>query len=375
MNSSTMRAVGVIPDKREVRLLQHATPNISTANEVRVRTIEVGICGTDREICTFVYGSPPEGSEYLVLGHESLGEVVEVGAAVTRFKVGDLVVPSVRRPCPHDHCAPCRADLQDFCATGDFTERGIKLTHGFMTEYYVDEEQYLNFVPHNLRDVAVLVEPLTIAEKGLAQVWQAQGRLPWAPPATPVQERGKGRTAVVLGAGPVGLLGAMTFAINGFKTVVYSRSKTPNLKSELVTSLGLEYISSESVTPAQLANRLGNIDLVYEALGNPQIAFEVLNELGTNGVYVFTGIPAPEQSITIDGGLLMRNVVLKNQAIVGTVNADRAAFEGAIRDLGEFKKRWPQALASLITSRHRVDDFAELLLGKNTGIKKVIAFD
>ena len=375
MNSSMMRAVGVIPGQREVRLLEHAAPKISAANEVKIRTLEVGICGTDREICTFVYGSPPAGSDYLVLGHESLGEVVEVGSAVTRFKLGDLVVPSVRRPCPHDHCAPCRADLQDFCATGDFTERGIKLTHGFMTEYYVDEEQYLNLVPPQLRDVAVLVEPLTIAEKGLAQVWQAQGRLPWAPPAAPDQERGKGLTAVVLGAGPVGILGAMTFAINGFKTCVYSRSKKPNFKSELVESFGVEYISSETVTPAQLAARLGNIDLVYEAVGIPQIAFEVLNVLGTNGVYVFTGIPAPNQMIEIDGGMVMRNVVLKNQAIIGTVNADRAAFEGAIRDLGEFKKRWPHALASLITSRRRVDDFAELLLGKNTGIKNVIAFD
>lgn len=375
MKPSTMRAVGVIPGKREVRLLEHAAPKISAANEVKIRTLEVGICGTDREICTFVYGAPPVGFDYLVLGHESLGEVVEVGSAVTRFKLGDLVVPSVRRPCPHDHCAPCRADLQDFCATGDFTERGIKLTHGFMTEYYVDEEQYLNLVPANLRDVAVLVEPLTIAEKGLAQVWQAQKRLPWAPPAAPDQERGKGLTAVVLGAGPVGILGAMTFAINGFKTCVYSRSKKPNFKSELVESFGVEYISSETVTPAQLAARLGNIDLVYEAVGIPQIAFEVLNVLGTNGVYVFTGIPAPNQKIEIDGGMVMRNVVLKNQAIVGTVNADRAAFEGAIRDLGEFKKRWPQALASLITSRRRVDDFAELLLGKNTGIKNVIAFD
>ncbi len=375
MNSSTMRAVGVIPGKREVRLLEHAAPKISAANEVKIRTLEVGICGTDREICTFVYGAPPVGFDYLVLGHESLGVVVEVGSAVTRFKLGDLVVPSVRRPCPHDHCAPCRADLQDFCSTGDFTERGIKLTHGFMTEYYADEEQYLNLVPPQLRDVAVLVEPLTIAEKGLAQVWQVQQRLPWAPPAALDQERGKGRTAVVLGAGPVGILGAMTLAINGFKTVVYSRSQKPNFKSELVESFGVEYISSETVTPTQLAERLGNIDLVYEAVGIPRIAFEVLNVLGTNGIYVFTGIPAPNQTIDIDGGTFMRNVVLKNQAIVGTVNADRAAFEGAIRDLGVFQKRWPQALASLITSRHRVDDFAELLLGKNTGIKNVIAFD
>ena len=138
-----MRAVGVVPGKREVRLIEHRTPKIAGANQVKIRSLEVGVCGTDREICTFVYGSPPDGFDYLVLGHESLGEVVEVGSGVSQFKPGDLVVPSVRRPCRHAHCLACREDKQDFCYTGDFTERGIKMTHGFLTEFYVDEEKYL----------------------------------------------------------------------------------------------------------------------------------------------------------------------------------------------------------------------------------------
>ena len=124
---------------------------------------DVGVCGTDREICAFDYGTPPEGCPYLVIGHEALGEVVEVGAEVRRVKPGDLVVPMVRRPCPHEGCMACRANRQDFCYTGDFTERGIVGAHGFLTEFIVDEARYLIPVPAAFRDVMVLVEPLTIA--------------------------------------------------------------------------------------------------------------------------------------------------------------------------------------------------------------------
>jgi hypothetical protein len=139
-----------------------------------------GVCGTDREICAFQYGTRPDGTEHLIIGHESLGEVVEVGSAVSRLKRGDLVIPTVRRPCTHDDCAACRSGRQDFCFTGDFSERGIKNLHGFMTEFVVDDERYMHVVPPALRDVAVLVEPLTIAEKAMNQVDQVQQRLPWA---------------------------------------------------------------------------------------------------------------------------------------------------------------------------------------------------
>jgi threonine dehydrogenase-like Zn-dependent dehydrogenase len=375
MSKTTMRAVGVIPSKREVRLVEHPAPAITGAYDVKVRSLEVGICGTDKEICTFVYGSPPSGSDYLVLGHESLGQVVEVGGGVSVFQPGDLVVPSVRRPCPHNHCVPCKHGLQDFCFTGDFTERGIKMTHGFMTDYYVEEEEFLTFVPPELRNVAVLVEPLTVAEKGLAQVWQIQQRLPWAAPEGAEGGRGLGRRAVVLGAGPVGILGAMALLVNGFETYVYSRSPAPNPKSELLESIGAKYISSVTTPLEEFAQRVGTIDLVYEAVGVSKIAFEVLTILGTNGVFIFTGIPAPHPAIDVDADLIMRNVVLKNQVLVGTVNADRPAFQAAIRDLGTFLYRWPDALRALITSRNRIDSYQELLLSDRTGIKNIIAFD
>lgn len=368
-----MRAVGVSPKHREVQIVEHQSPELSTDYEVKIRSLEVGICGTDKEICHFVYGSPPAGYDYLVIGHESLGEVIEVGAKVQNLKKGDLVVPSVRRPCPHLYCQSCQEERQDFCFTGDFTERGIKMKHGFMTEFYVDEERFLNPVPQDLREVGVLVEPLTVAEKGLEQVWQVQKRLPWVHKSAPTDARGTGLRAVVLGAGPIGILGAMALVRHGFDTYVYSRSKKPNPKAELVESFGAKYISSESVSVDALAEQVGNIDLVYEAVGLSKVSYDVMRVLGMNGVYVFTGIPAPRSPIPVEADNIMRNMVLKNQAVVGTVNADRRAFEDAISDLGVFMKRWPDALKSLITGRYSLENYKELLLGDKSGIKNVIA--
>lgn len=368
-----MRAIGVVPSKREVRLLDHEMPQITKGTQVRIRTLDVGICGTDREICTFVYGFPPEGFDYLVLGHESLGEVIEVGADVKDLKVGDFVVPSVRRPCSDPSCAPCKADRQDYCSTGNYIERGIKSLHGYMAEYYVEEEKFLNFVPPELRDVAVLTEPLTIAEKGLQQVWQVQKRLPWAC-TEPGKPPGNGLKAVVLGAGPIGILGTMALLVRGFETYVYSRSAAPNPKSDLVNSLGAKYISSLEVTPQELAAQVGNIDLVYEAVGGSRVSFDVMEVLGVNGIFVFTGIPAPGKKLEINGDSLMHNIVLKNQAIIGTVNADKESFQNAIKDLSEFRRRWPKQLESVITGRFEPKHYLDLLVGKNTGIKNVIRF-
>lgn len=369
-----MRAVAVYQKEEKIQLLDHPAPQISADHEVKVKVLEVGVCGTDREICTFVYGAPPAGSSYLVIGHEALGEVVEVGSAVADVKKGDLVVPSVRRPCHHADCQPCAQGLQDFCATGDFVERGIKMYHGYMTEYFVDGPQFLNRVPADLRDVAVLVEPLTVAEKGLAQVWKTQERLPWVRKNATPERPGEGLNAVVLGAGPIGILGAMALVARGFRTFVYSRSPKPNPKSALVESFGAEYISAKQVSADDMAARVGNIDLIYEASGISSFNFDVMLQLGQNGIYIFTGIPAPGKSIAVMGDQLMRNIVLKNQAVVGTVNADRGAFANAIKDLAYFKAHWPEALGQIITSRKPIEDYRDLLVGEEKGgIKNVIS--
>jgi len=368
-----MKAIAVTPSARKVSLLEIEEPKVRTSTDVKIRMLDVGICGTDREICSFEYGTPPGGSGDLVIGHESLGRVVEVGSRVTQAKVGDLVVPMVRRPCPHDHCVACRSGRQDFCYTGDFTERGIKEAHGFMTEFVVDDQSYMTPVPASLRDVAVLVEPLTIAEKALMQVQQVQQRLPWACPSAPRGSIPYRRRAVVLGAGPVGLLGALAFANAGFETYVYSRSGGVKAKEEIVASFGARYIPAETTTLEQLASIVGNIDLVYEAVGASKIAFDMVKVLGTNGIFVFTGVPGRRGPVEVDTDLLMRSLVLKNQVVFGTVNAGRETYEAAIRDLGIFMERWPDAVRGLVTGRHRIEAYRDLLLGRPQGIKNVLA--
>jgi threonine dehydrogenase-like Zn-dependent dehydrogenase len=375
-----MKAVSVHPASREVRLIDAERPALHSPSDVLLRILEVGVCGTDREIADCQYGTPPKGFDHLVIGHESLGEVVEVGRAVRGLAPGDLVVPMVRRPCRHEHCLPCRAERQDFCTTGDFRERGIKEAHGFMTEYVVDDQRYMVPVPRELREVAVLVEPLTIAEKALAQLAVIQQRLPWTCPierganGARASERHTCHRAVVIGAGPVGLLGAMALRNAGFETTVYSKTPAPNDRSLLIESIGGRYVSSEGASPEQLAEVVGGIDVVYEAVGASQVAFEVLRVLGTNGIFIFTGVPARKGPIQIDSDLLMRNIVLKNQVVLGSVNAGRGDFESAIRDLTEFLERWPEAVRSLISARHPVRKARELLVERGAGIKNVLAF-
>jgi threonine dehydrogenase-like Zn-dependent dehydrogenase len=368
-----MRAVAIFPSEKRIGLIDEPEPRLIRETDVKLKMLEVGVCGTDREIARLEYGTPPEGSTHLIIGHESLAEAVEVGNSVSRVRPGDLVVTMVRRPCPHASCQACRAYRQDFCFTGDFTERGIKGRHGFMTELVVDDERFMHVVPAELRHVGVLTEPLTIAEKALIQIWDVQDRLPWTAPGHPSGD-GHGQRAVVVGAGPVGLLGCLALLIRGFETWVYSREEADSPKAKWVESVGARYYSSETVTPAALADEVGNIDILYEATGASGVSFKVLEELGINGVFVFTGVPGRKAPIEVDADLLMRNMVLKNQLVFGTVNAGPDAFAAAIRDLAEFHKRWPDPLRSLITGRYPPEAAERLLLGPPAGVKQVVVF-
>lgn len=370
-----MKAVAVDPAAKTVGLVERAQPRLSGPGDVLVRMLDVGVCGTDKEICRFEFGSPPDGANYMVLGHESLGEVRDAGADVAGIRQGDLVVGIVRRPCGVPSCLSCAAGRQDFCYTGQYVERGINRSHGFMTGLVVEDESYLCVVPQELRDIAVLTEPLTIAEKALRQVEHIQHRLPWASPQNAKGEFGKGMRAVVLGAGPVGLLGAMALIVRGFKTCVYSREPHTDPRVQLIESMGALYVCSTESTPEQLANIVGNIDVVYEATGFAPISFEVLEHLGANGVYIFTGIPGPRPPEPMVMDDIMRAMVLKNQVVLGTVNADRHAFEDAIRDLGVFRKRFPEAVRGLITKRYQIEEHADLLLGRAPGIKNVLSME
>lgn len=371
-----MKAVAVFPGSREVRVVEADFPRLTRPDQVTMRMLDIGICGTDKEICSFEYGTPPPGDDHLVIGHESVAEIVDVGTAVERLQPGDLVVPSVRRPCPHPGCLACRRGHQDYCYTGDFSERGIKDAHGYMSEYAVDHEQHMNLVPPDLREIAVLAEPLTIAEKALAQIfWMMQQRPPWIDPDTPSEERGRGLSALVLGIGPVGLLGAMVLASAGFTTYVYSRELPPSPRIDLVAAIGATYVSSETTTFAQLAELIGNADLVYEAVGHSHFALEALKVLGTNGIFVLTGVPGLQAFVQADPARLMREMVLKNQVLLGTVNAGTDAFAAALRDLDLFRRRWPAVVRTLIAGRYPPEQAPDLILGRPAGIKSVIAFD
>ena len=370
-----MKAVAVFPQSRQVKLIEQDVPRLKMPDQVLLRLVDVGICGTDKEICSFEYGTPPPGHDHLVIGHESLAEIVQVGSAVERLRVGDLVVPSVRRPCPRRGGLSCRSGHQDYCYTGEFAERGIKEAHGYMTEYVVDSERYMNVVPPDLREIAVLAEPLTIAEKALAQIfWMMQHRPPWLDPQTPSPERGSGLSALVLGIGPVGLLGAMTLAVAGFTTYVYSRELPPSPRIDLVHDIGATYVSSQATTFGDLAARIGNIDLVYEAVGHSHFALQALHVLGTNGIFVVTGVPGLQAFVQSDPARLMRDLVLKNQVLLGTVNAGPEAFASALRDLDSFRRRWPAVVRTLIAGRYPPEQAPDLILGRPAGIKTVIAF-
>lgn len=359
-----MKAVAVYPARHAVDIIDIAEPHIGAPTQVKLRMLEVGVCGTDKDICAFALGTPPAGADHFVLGHESLAEVVESGPAVPDLRAGDLVVSTVRLACSDSRCAPCRAGHYDFCMTGHYREHGIQDLDGFMTEFVVEDRRNLHPVDRGLRDVAVLVEPLTIAEKALIEVREIQKRLPWG---------GGPHRAVVLGAGPVGLLGAMVLVNAGFETHVYSRAPKPNAKAAVAEAIGARYLSSEQTTIAQMAEQVGNIDLIYEAAGAPQFAFEVLKHLGSNGIYVFTGVPRREDPVVFDTERIMLNLVLKNQVVLGVVNAGPQAFANAVRDIGIFAARWPQGLRAMITGRFPLEAFHDPVMGKAGGIKNVIA--
>jgi len=370
-----MKAVAVFPRTKEVRVIEQEVPRMAEPDQVKLRILDIGLCGTDKEICAFAYGTPPAGSDYLVIGHESLGEVIEVGPAASRVNVGDLVVTTVRRPCPHPECRPCRAGYPDFCITGDYTERGIKGAHGFMTEEVVDHERYMHVVPPELRDVAVLTEPLTIAEKAANQARQIVDRLPWLKRDLQEEARRHNPTAVVLGAGPVGLLGAMKLMAAGWQTFVYALAPAPNPSSDIVEAIGGQYGSQGRIAVEKQKALFGHIHLIYEATGVSRLAFEAWKLLGPNSVFIFTGVPSLKGPIEVDTDLLMRNIVLKNQIIFGTVNASSEHFDEAIRDIGVFHQLWPGTLRALITSRSAPEEAPGVLLGNIGGIKNVVTFE
>jgi glucose 1-dehydrogenase len=202
-----------------------------------------------------------------------------------------------------------------------------------------------------------------------------QVRPPWSDPETPREQRGHGLRALILGVGPVGLLGAMALVSSGFETYVYSREVPPSPRTDLVARLGATYISSQACSFDELALQIGNIDLMYEAVGQSHFALQALDVLGTNGIYVMTGVPGFQDVVEIDSARTMREMVLRNQLLLGTVNAGSEAFISALEDIGRFTRRWPDITRTLIARRHSPEEAFGLIFQRPQGIKTVISFD
>ena len=373
-----MKAIAVFPKLKKIDIIEIPEPEIQSPDEVLFRVLGVGICGTDREIARFDYGTPPDGADSFVLGHECLGEVVKVGAKVTRFRPGDLVVPTVRRPCDVA-CDACIRQQSDMCYSGLFHERGIGRANGYMTRLVVERELYLTRLSPGLREVGVLLEPLTISEKAVEQMALIQRRLPWM--GRPDAAGGEAELdGLVLGAGPVGCLSALLLRISGFNAWVLSREPATAPVARLLETAGVHYISSQGAgaarTPEEVAKTIGHIDVMIEATGAAQFAFDYMPVLGVNGIYILTGIPAMHRPVSIDGGAELRNLVLKNQVVLGTVNANITAFGAGARHLEELAQRFPEALNGLVTARVPFEKYRDYLFDKPaTELKTVLTFE
>ncbi|MCL5236719.1 MAG: glucose 1-dehydrogenase [Nitrospirae bacterium] len=352
-----MKAIAVVPGASALRLVDRPEPSITSPDEVKVRIVRVGICGTDREEAAGGRALAPTGRQDLVMGHEMLGEVVEAGKTVTRVRPGDYAVFTVRRGC--GKCMPCSMNRPDMCRSGDYRERGIWGLDGYQTEYVVDKEQYVVRLPRELETIGVLCEPLSIVEKAVAEAIQVQAaRMPDAA-ATP--DWLFGRRCLVAGLGPVGLLAALALRLRGAEVYGLDIVDAGTARPAWLAHIGGKYIDGRQSPPDRARQELGPVDLIFEATGIAPLEFNLLDVLGLNGVYVLTGIPGGDRPLNIKGAELIRRLVLGNQVMVGSVNASRDHFQMAVDDLSHAYLKWGDHVARLITHRYPYTDFAAVL--------------
>jgi len=335
-----MKAICVVPGKPgSVHLRDVPKPgvrDIPNGRGVLVKVLRVGVDGTDKEINAAEYGAAPAGYDYLTIGHESFGVVEEVGENVTEFVKGDYVVATVRRP---------GGSLYDTIGTYDMTtddtyyERGINLRHGYLTEYYVDDPEYIVKVPKGLKDVGVLVEPMSVAEKGILQAYEIQRRLKvWRP-----------HKAAVMGAGTLGLLATMILRLRGLEVVTFGRKAAPFLNSKLVEDLGARYISTAETSIGEAASRYGPFDMIFEGTGSSAVVFESAANLGKNGVLILASITGAGKTLEIPADKINLDFVLGNKVMFGTVNANREYFEAGVKDLAQSAAQYPEFGRQLLT--------------------------
>jgi glucose 1-dehydrogenase len=364
-----MKAIANISGTSTLKLVDRPEPALSADDEIKLRLLRVGICGTDREEASGGRSKPPEGQTDLVIGHEMFGWVVEIGKSVTRVAVGDLAVFTVRRGC--GKCLPCRMNRSDMCQTGEYAERGIWGLDGYQTEYALDLEQYVVRVPPELEPVGVLCEPLSVAEKAIDESVRLQSaRLPDAPATLNWLY---GRPCLVAGLGPIGLLAALILRLRGAQVYGLDVVDAGTARPNWLEHIGGKYIDGRQVPADKVDDHFGRIDLIFEATGVASLEFNLLDALASNGVYVLTGIPGGDRPLELQGAELVRKLVLQNQLMLGSVNAARDHYQMAVDDLAQAHLLWGEAVAQLITNRHPYSDF-EAALHQHTAdeIKAVI---
>jgi len=335
-----MKAIAVFPGKpgslHLAELPKPSVHDIANGRGVLVKVLRVGVDGTDKEINAAEYGQAPSGYDFLVIGHECFGRVVEVGKEVTELAPGDYVVPTVRRP---GHSLYDQIGQYDMTTEDVYYERGINLRHGYLTEYFVEEPEYLVKVPMGLKHVGVLLEPTSVIEKGILQAYEIQRRLKiWRP-----------KRAAVLGAGTIGLLAALSLRMRGLEVTSFGLNRPPYKNSDLLGELGVRYLSTAEMPFRDGAAAYGPFDIIFEATGFAPIVFEAMEHLGKNGVLILSSVTGGSRKVQIPADVINLGFVLGNKVTVGTVNANRDYFEAGVYDLSRAELQFPGWLSKLLT--------------------------
>jgi threonine dehydrogenase-like Zn-dependent dehydrogenase len=346
-----MKAVTVQPGVADsVRFEEVPEPDESSGS-ILVEAVAVGICGTDVEIASGAYGWSPPGRERLILGHESLGQVLDPGPN-TGLRAGDLIVGIVRRPDPVP-CPNCAVGEWDMCRNGLYTERGIKQIDGFMSQRWRIEPDYFIKLDPSLGILGVLLEPTTVVTKAWELVLSMRGRGFWVP-----------KTALVTGAGPIGMLAALIGVQLGLEVHVLDRV-TEGAKPELVAAVGATYHSGS------IADLALEPDVVIECTGVGSVIIGALQKVGAGGVVCLTGVGGGGGGSGLAPADLAKEVVLRNNVVVGSVNANRRHFYRASQVLAAADRSW---LGQLITRRVAPEDIGEALTRGPDDIKVVLDF-
>ena len=356
-----MKAIAATPGVPDsLAIIEAPDPRVGDS-DVLVEVVRVGVCGTDSEIKAGLYGQAPPSSDHLIIGHESLGRVVEVGAQVKDISVGDRVVASVRRPCRHQRCGPCHSHASDLCITGDYTERGIKSEHGFVSQYYTEHSERMTTVPDEIEDLGVLLEPLSVVEKAVRHTFRIQERLQWDV-----------KNAVVLGAGAIGLLGVMLLRLKGIDTYVFDRSDHGGFKSRLISQLGAHHLDAREAPLSEAASETGGVDLILEATGYAPLIFEAVQLLNPNGVVCMLGVSGGGGEAPVNASQFNNSIVLGNRMMFGSVNASMADFRAGVEHFEQAQRLWHGVLSKMITRRVPFDDFQDAFDREPHDIKVVI---